>query len=399
MDLRPWVILCVTVVGNCGFWLFLFNQLNSTALPRHRIKFYEKFFVAACFVIPLLILFLERASLASWLSESGAWWPTNAPLYRSYGAWCCASFLVLGIPWLESRLWMLPPRHQQHVEQRAFDVHKAVEGGSPGTSFTSFLNRLPGNDICKLHVNCKKLTLPRKLDKFAGLRIGHISDLHFTGQLRVSHYEFVLDKFMELEPDLIIVSGDIIDKERCLAWLEPLLGKLSAPLGTSFVLGNHDRRLPDIPGLSARLQNLGMFDLGQSEQKLEVPDRGAILLEGNELPWFNRLRNNDSPAGSELEKQDEGVLRIGVSHSPDQIPWARRRKHDLLLAGHTHGGQIRVPGIGPLVSPSRHGSRFASGVFFLAPTLVHVSRGVAGTHPVRWWCKPEVSVLELRNPS
>ena len=93
---------------------------------------------------------------------------------------------------------------------------------------------------------------------------------------------------------------------------------------------------------------------------------------------------------------EPNVLRIGVSHSPDQIGWARRERLDLMLAGHTHGGQIRFPVIGPLVAPSHYGSQFASGVFYLKPTLMHVSRGLSGVHPFRWLCPPEVSVLTLR---
>jgi predicted MPP superfamily phosphohydrolase len=68
---------------------------------------------------------------------------------------------------------------------------------------------------------------------------------------------------------------------------------------------------------------------------------------------------------------------------------------DLLLAGHTHGGQIRFPIIGPIVAPSWYGSQFASGVFYRQPTLMHVSRGLAGVHPLRYRCQPEIALLEL----
>jgi predicted MPP superfamily phosphohydrolase len=88
-------------------------------------------------------------------------------------------------------------------------------------------------------------------------------------------------------------------------------------------------------------------------------------------------------------------LILGISHSPDQFLWARNKGCHLLLCGHTHGGQVRVPGIGPIVAPSFHGSRYASGVFFQSPTVMHVTRGIAGTHPLRWWCAPEASLLEI----
>jgi predicted MPP superfamily phosphohydrolase len=141
---------------------------------------------------------------------------------------------------------------------------------------------------------------------------------------------------------------------------------------------------------------LGHYDLGRQDYRIKLESGGQIELTGNEQPWFER----HSPRRTTFEVVDQSraanVLRIGVSHSPDQLAWARRRKADLLLAGHTHGGQIRFPGIGPIVAPSWHGTRYASGVFFQAPTLMHVSRGVAGTHPLRWWCPPEISLLTLR---
>ena len=67
-----------------------------------------------------------------------------------------------------------------------------------------------------------------------------------------------------------------------------------------------------------------------------------------------------------------------------------------MLAGHTHGGQIRLPIIGPIVAPSHFGVKYASGVFYESPTLVHVSRGVSGLDPIRINCPPEVTKITLR---
>ncbi|MCA9227240.1 MAG: hypothetical protein KDA47_16570, partial [Planctomycetales bacterium] len=78
------------------------------------------------------------------------------------------------------------------------------------------------------------------------------------------------------------------------------------------------------------------------------------------------------------------------------IGWARQHGFDLMLAGHTHGGQIRFPWLGPVIAPSLYGAKYASGVFYEAPTLMHVSRGVAGLEPIRLNCRPEISRLVLR---
>jgi predicted MPP superfamily phosphohydrolase len=177
------------------------------------------------------------------------------------------------------------------------------------------------------------------------------------------------------------------------------------------VLGNHDRRLSNVNDLAYRIRELGHFDLGRHDQCVDLPSGTRIELRGNELPWLDRHQSRDWFPGKTSQQaalatdtamiepamatHEQPCLRIAVSHSPDQIQWARQHGFDLLLAGHTHGGQVRLPGIGPLVSPSMYGSRFASGVFFLKPTLLHVSRGVSGTHGLRWRCMPEVSILTL----
>jgi predicted MPP superfamily phosphohydrolase len=87
-----------------------------------------------------------------------------------------------------------------------------------------------------------------------------------------------------------------------------------------------------------------------------------------------------------------------LSHTPDNFAWACRHNVDLMLSGHNHGGQIKLPLFGPVYSPSRFGCRYADGVFWKSPTLMHVSRGLAGKHPLRWRCRPEVTRIVLRAP-
>lgn len=403
MDPKAWGILLLVWIGNCGFWLFCFNQINATGLPRRRTKVIEKLCILFCFLIPALIATIEWSAIHRWLFDSKDCWPTNAPCFSYYGSWCLASCAVLGPLWIESRFWLLPPRHQKSCHSEDYHVHQEI-GGSPGDRLTRFLNALPGNQIGHLQVTRKQLQLPRRIVGIDGLRIGHISDLHFTGQLRYEHYQFVLDRFLELEPDLIVLSGDIIDYDHCLPWIEPLLASLVAPYGCAFVLGNHDRRLRDVRALASKISSLGHFDLGKNDMCIALSSQTRIEMSGNERPWLERhidgqFGRQSGTVAAEADNLRSQCLRIAVSHSPDQIVWARRNQFDLMLAGHTHGGQVRLPGVGPIVSPSRYGSRFASGVFYLAPTLLHVSRGVAGTHPLRWRCKPEISLLTLCNPA
>jgi predicted MPP superfamily phosphohydrolase len=156
-----------------------------------------------------------------------------------------------------------------------------------------------------------------------------------------------------------------------------------------FVLGNHDLRMGDIGRLRRELQSLGYIDVAHGTHSFELHNR-IIQLAGNEFPWFGQ------PVEPPLRTPDVG-LRILLSHSPDQFGWAIDRDFDLMVAGHTHGGHIRLPLVGPIVCPSRYGVRFAGGVFYKAPTVMHVSRGISGMDPLRFNCPPEVTKLVLRS--
>jgi predicted MPP superfamily phosphohydrolase len=90
------------------------------------------------------------------------------------------------------------------------------------------------------------------------------------------------------------------------------------------------------------------------------------------------------------------LFRLCLSHTPDNIRWAQRHGVDLMLSGHNHGGQIRLPLFGSLFVPSRYSRRFDCGLFWQPPTLLYVSRGLAGKEPLRYNCRPEITRLVLR---
>ncbi len=198
----------------------------------------------------------------------------------------------------------------------------------------------------------------------------------------------------EEKPDIVTITGDLFDNQECVEWGAAVLGKLHARYGVYFILGNHDQRL-DSDSVRCELAENGLIGLGGRWTTLEL-DEGRVVLAGNELPWFvpaADMENCDEKVGP------DGLLRILLSHAPDQIEWARRFDFDLMLAGHTHGGQIRLPWLGAVVAPSRLGAQFASGTFHLPPTVLHVSRGVSSLTPLRWNCPPELAILVLRSES
>jgi predicted MPP superfamily phosphohydrolase len=189
------------------------------------------------------------------------------------------------------------------------------------------------------------------------------------------------------------LTGDYIDDNAYIDWIPDTLGRLSARHGVYYILGNHDAFL-DARRLRETMHSCGLIDLGG--EWMQVPIRGeSIILAGNELPWI-------APAAelslSRPTSAQGGPVRIVLAHTPDQIEWSRHYEVDLMLSGHTHGGQIRFPLIGAVLMPSSYGVKFDCGFFHLPPTILHVTRGISGKHPLRWCCSPEIALLTLHAP-
>jgi predicted MPP superfamily phosphohydrolase len=113
-----------------------------------------------------------------------------------------------------------------------------------------------------------------------------------------------------------------------------------------------------------------------------------MVVGGIESPWFE--------GEPRLREAPDGVFKLLLSHTPDHLAWASKHGVDLMFAGHVHGGQVCLPAFGPLVMPSRHGRSLDRGWFERGKTKLYVSKGLGGTHPLRWNCPPEVMLLTLR---
>jgi uncharacterized protein len=396
-----WLLLSA---GHLGIWIALYNRINATGLKRHTIKRTEKAIVLLCLLIPIVLLGIEfdrmgwecfvRAGMEQW-----TW------LTKSYGVIAAIAGLLMTPIWFLDRpqFQIAKDRYQvlefENLEQLERQASNYVEGHS----FRNMV-RLPGNQIVSLQRNKKQIRLNRLPEDWVGLKIAHISDIHLTGQLATPYYRLAIEWIADQSPDLIVVSGDIVDYQECLEQLTPVFEGLHARHGMYFVLGNHDRRLANPLQIAEKLEGLGWVDLGRTQATI-TQGRSSLRLIGNESPWFSRSQSHSSPSkqssaegaaeSSKAEGNDNHRLTLGVSHSPDQLRWGIRNGCALLLCGHTHGGQIRLPVVGPVISPSWYGSRYASGVFSKSGTVMHVSRGLSGTHPFRWGCLPEVSILIL----
>lgn len=304
----------------------------------------------------------------------------------AYTLLCCVfGYLVLPAVTL-ARLLRPRPRallsnHTHTVDVAACLGHKPIGRGKHRS-----MALLPGNQIFRVDFNEKTLRLPRLPAAWDGLTVLHLSDLHLHGTPDREFFRHVMDLCREWEPDLVAMTGDVVDTDHHHRWILPLLGRLRWRVAGFAILGNHDV-WRDPPLIRRRLRRAGFRVPANTWEQIEVRGQPMVVI-GHEGPWFR--------PGPDLAGCPEGVFRLCLSHTPDNIGWARRHDVDLMLSGHNHGGQVRFPVLGSVFAPSFHSRRYDSGTFDEPPTVLHVSRGLSGQHPLRYNCRPEVSKLVLR---
>lgn len=378
----------IALSGHVALGTILINRLHSTALPYWVIKIIDVFWVMWHVLAPLIWLVWitdpERLELL------GNVWPMLRPIVYVHLAVCAVAALSLIPGWLKRSITRQMSSLQLSNDTKVVKIDEELGHVPVSSRFASLLNRVPFNEIMDLHVNEKVLVVPRLDAKLDGLTVTHLSDVHFTGAISEEFHHEVIRQANSLESDMVAITGDLIDKRRCMSWLGDILGQLRAEHGVYFVLGNHDVRVQNEFGVRNALTSQGLIDLGRRWMQIEVRGR-PIILAGNELPWFVPAADmSDCPRADQ-----DSPLRILLSHAPDQFAWAKTNCIDLMLAGHTHGGQVQLPIVGPILSPSRYGVRYASGTFFEHPTLMHVSRGISGTRHLRINAPPELTKLRL----
>ena len=301
-------LLLLTIVGHFAVCILFINRLHATALPYWLLKGIDKLWYLFLFLTPLAVI---------------AWWLTAAPtdlpatpialrwLMIAYGVVCGVALFYVIPTWLSQINDRLTTTRLASNHTKCIDVGKKSAEPLTHGLVTSALSALPTNQVFDLYVHEKEIRLPRLPATLDGLSIAHLSDLHFTGRVTKPFFEEVVLQTQELEPDIIAITGDIIDKPKCLPWLTDVLGKLSAPHGVFFVLGNHDLRIRDEAAVRDPLCSNGHVDLGGRWTMVEVNDE-PIILAGNELPWW-------VPAAdmSECPQANDGKrpFRIALSHS------------------------------------------------------------------------------------
>jgi hypothetical protein len=215
-----------------------------------------------------------------------------------------------------------------------------------------------------------------------------VSDLHVGPALPDSYFRKAARLVNDAEPDLLFMAGDFVTRSAHVDRLPEILALFRARLGAWAVLGNHD--LWADPGrVAAAVARSGARLLRDTCETVELARGRAVTLCGCEAPWGGSRWLPPPPP-------PEHPLLV-LSHSPDNVHRLARTGAAAVFSGHMHGGQFRLPWIGPLLLPSRHGRMFDHGHFRIGNTHLFVSRGVGVANPpLRLYCPPDILLADAR---
>ena len=324
--------------------------------------------------------------------EAVAEWPAGGPLL---GKW-------VGDPQrpIDRRELDGPAKAREH-KRRWFDPRgwfRTIERAASHHLSRNIYPRLPGlswpysrileRKLCLSEAKIPMRGLPAAFD---GTRVLVVSDIHAGPFVSPRTLARTLDRLVALQPDLILLPGDLLTAHAG-EWAvhRDAFLKLRAPLGTYAVMGNHDHYTGEIETVIASAEEAGITVLHNRCHQLR---RGGETLS---LAGVDDLVMGGPDLDAALDGAENPVIL--VSHNPDMLFDAARRGVALMLSGHTHGGQVRLPGLPVLVRQSRY--RLDEGRFEVGGTQAIVTRGLGAVGvPLRFRCAPEALWLTLKSES
>jgi len=268
------------------------------------------------------------------------------------------------------------------------------------TAFVVYARLIEPENLQIRHIEVHLSHLPSQLE---GLRVAHLSDFHCRRQRSIQRrMRRAVRETRHHQPDLVLITGDLAHGSENMEYVGPLVTDLDAQYGVYAVLGNHDWdcTLSDYlygtpePAVSwerwqQSLAQTNIRILENTHCTLSINDQ-VVVVAGVGDPSCGR---DGLPAT--IEGTESADLRILLSHSPDVIDLPQAGWADLILAGHTHGGQCRLPGLGSIWAPVWRFRKRAAGLIRFDDTWCHVSRGVGAGVEARFLCPPEVVIMTL----
>lgn len=241
-----------------------------------------------------------------------------------------------------------------------------------------------------------QLTIPHLAPAFADFKIVQISDLHISKFMTEQRLNKIIQLVNQQQPDAIAFTGDLITQDTNFdpQKLAPQLTQLKPKWATLAVLGNHDHWRQDIAFLKRTFSQNNITLLNNQVYLIEDGSQ-QLAIAGIDDPYWG-----EPNLAQTIAQIPENVLAILLVHEPDYIDIsAKTHKFILQLSGHSHGGQVRIPWLAPLVLPYK-GRKYFAGLNQVEGTYAYTNRGLGMTGiPMRFGSRPEITVFTLHPAS
>lgn len=246
-----------------------------------------------------------------------------------------------------------------------------------------------------------KLSSSKLPHNFEAYRIVQLSDLH--NKLFGKEQRRIIRKINKLKPDLIVVTGDLIDSRRYDEEISLILMRGIVDIApVYYVTGNHEQSSGRFGGLEKKLLDAGVHVLRNANDTIKLGD-GVVRLVGVDDPIFNKTEDGDvDKINRHLQLAYEGLdnpdaYTILLSHRPELFSIYEQHGIDLTLAGHAHGGQFIIPFVGGVIAPEQgFWPRYYAGKYESGQSVMIVNRGLGNSViPQRLFNRPEIVLVEL----
>lgn len=237
-----------------------------------------------------------------------------------------------------------------------------------------------------------KIAIPGLVSALEGLTICQVTDIHHGPFVSIEYVKRIVDLANSLKPDIVVLTGDHVYRSSEYTgpvWRE--LARLQAPLGVYSVLGNHDH-WEGVERSRAAQAQAGIPELLNRNVPITFawPRQARLWLAGVGDLWEDEQDLGQALAG--VPPDEPAIL---LSHNPDYADDMNDPRVKLILAGHSHGGQVVIPGLGPVITPCHR--KYARGLVKTDVSQIYISRGLGVIAPaVRINCRPELPLITLR---
>lgn len=246
-----------------------------------------------------------------------------------------------------------------------------------------------------------KITSENITDNFKGFKIIHISDIHYGRVFDKRQLEKLVQSINEQKPDIVVLTGDLIDKDTKMTIklsdeISKQLNKISTVAGKYAISGNHDSKFDEWENI---IINSGFNNLNNTYDTIYKNGYNSILIAG--ISSFEDKQSINDKLKSSLEyinsfEKDGPIYKILLMHEPDYIDDLTDNKFDLILAGHSHAGQIRTP-IGPIILP-KGAKKYYNNHYKIENSDLYISNGLGvSKYNFRLFNTPSYNIYRLTN--